>query len=49
MGSPEIPLGPGVTLVDLDKWFQPAIVPAQVRDGELERVREFLNGGCYLK
>lgn len=38
MGSPEIVLNPGVSIIDLDKWFDPMVFPWP-SDEELNRVR----------
>lgn len=45
--SPEIPLGPGVSITDLEKWLDPMVFRAQSEE-EVDRVRQFvlsLGGG----
>lgn len=42
LGGPDIPLGPGVVIANLEKWFRPALKPEAAAQRELEIVRVFL-------
>lgn len=47
--SPEIPLGPGVIITDLEKWLDPMVFRAQSEE-ELDLVRQFvLNLGGEMR